>query len=271
MTRFVAAFTLVELLVSLALSSISVLACATLLGFGIRALVKDHDLARQQENARYALRLLVREIELAGFYAGSSIAPRRSEPLQASPCAAYLLDFDSPLEVLGEDDISGLPPDCLPAADRVKGADVIVVRRSMDRPSRATSVRAEAIYLQADTYEAQILRGETATEQGLGQVWRYQPAVFYLRSYSVRRGDAQPALCRKRLSPNRAAMAPTECLVEGIVALQVLLSEDFPKRIPSGTAWLSLAAVSPSGRLQARMPLSALVPLRNRAPQVESL
>ncbi len=228
-------FTLVELLVALVIGSGLSLAASTFLLYSKRAFVQDQEALRMQENGRYALRLLSRELRMAGF-AGVAAGQRQPVPsLTGSPCFDVLLDMTAGLVHLDDVDRLGhpttggdaLPDDCLPATGLVASSDVLVVRRVMDRPHRRNSETFQVpakgeVFLQLPPDDGlPVLDYHRAGVRSGWDLWRYHPQVFFIRNYSLAVGDNIPVLCRRRLSPTRAALAPTECLVEGVEQLQL--------------------------------------------------
>ncbi|MEM1113489.1 MAG: PilW family protein, partial [Pseudomonadota bacterium] len=224
--------TLVELLVALALSALLSMLAMHLLLQGRLALSTEQARASLHESGRYALRLLQREIEMSGFYAAWPVSPRSDLTGVGTPCFIYLSDTSTAMEILqnlnaqGQSSPAhGAPDDCLLPGHMVVGSDAVIVRRSVDRPlENPGSSRNDSTYIALSAGDARLSSGaglalaETA--------WRYAPQVFFLRDFARKPGDGIPTLCRKRLSPNRPAMTPTECLIEGIENLQLSAAVD---------------------------------------------
>lgn len=230
-----AGLTLVELLVSLAIGAFLSLAGSTLLLYTKRVFQQDLERARMQENGSYALALLSRELRMAGFLGTGTLSAAAVIRESGSPCFNLLLAQNGGLEHLDDVDARGspagggdsLPPDCLASRGLQAGSDILLSRRVIDRPQRRNGNQLEVlesgpIYLLRPAAGGwPVLTRNPGAAAADGEVWRYQPQVFFVRDYSVQPGDGVPALCRKRLSPTRDAMAPTECLLEGVEDLQL--------------------------------------------------
>lgn len=224
--------TLVELLIAVALGSVLCLAGATLLTKSKQAYLQDEQLARLQENGSYALRLLTRELSMAGYFGQALPEDIVAAPSGGSECYQHLLQLKGVLEHYdnlspGGSSAQGtdLPGGCTRPGDHQSGADALLVRRVMDLPATQwgesrVSTRGEMLYLRMNARGSALERGGRGLGSD-GSLWRYHPQLFFLRSYSRVRGDALPALCRIRLSPEAERTAPVECLVEGVEQMQI--------------------------------------------------
>ncbi len=230
---------LVELMIALAIGAVFFLAVSNLfLDYRIRHL-EGVELARLQENGRYALRYLSREMEMAGFL-GRELEGYSVRGLQRGVgCFQYLMatgialehhdNVGIPATVAG--DTPGLPVDCLAGRSPVAGSDVLVVRRTLDSPA---GIHGE-VTKPPDPNTLYLSVGKGGSMSALvpgrelgssADAWEYRPQLLFLRSYSRLPGDGVPALCRLRLSPGGRRLAPLECLVEGIEDLQVEFGVD---------------------------------------------
>lgn len=235
MGRRCTGLTLVELMVSVTLTGMLCLALATLAVLGQRAYLADVALARLHENGRLALRVLQRELSMAG-YLGWAEPAMVSSDVAGAPCFEALT---GPLPaILHYDDLTGdgrslagasLPAACRRAAHYQAGSDALLLRRVADTPDVLRGNLQQPL-IDAGTYlrlasDARLVSGAEAGIAG-ATVWRYRPVLLYVRDYSLRPGDGIPALCRLRLSPGRFDVAPTECLLEGLEMLQVEFGVD---------------------------------------------
>lgn len=224
--------TLVELLIAVALGSMLCLAGATLLIKSKRAYLQDEQLARLQENGHHALRLLTRELSMAGYFGGSSRGDIVPNLPGGSECYRHMVGLEGVLEhydnLLPTGESKGnrdLPEACARPGYHQAGADALLLRRVMDLPAvdrgqRQTALSGGLLYLRSDRNGAALVRGADGLA-GDSSLWRFHPQLFFLRDYSRERGDGVPALCRIRLSPDAPRTAPVECLVEGVEQLQV--------------------------------------------------
>ena len=232
MNRYPGGFTLVELMISLALGSVLCLGVTTLLAFAQRAYLQDEELARLQENGRHALKFLERELAMAGFL--GRLQPdgiSKAAPI-GTDCYAYILQPERGLEHFDDIGVEGLSPigshvpdECRRPGQYQPGSDVFILRRTLDAPHRdfgetAVPLFDQTLYLAASGHTGSLLPGAAVSAMATS-VWQYHPQQLFVRRYSVSDGDGVPSLCRQRLSPNRAALAPLECLVEGVEMLQL--------------------------------------------------
>lgn len=243
--------TLTELLVAMALGLFLVTGIMTVFLQSKRSYQQDDELARMQESARYTLRLLTRELTLAGLsgyyrFEAHTVdvtgAPTISEDCGGSDWA---VNFEKPIEF--SNDVSTTPyTACIDAADVKTDTDVLAVRRTADDytledgslntsaalnldpvdPDDADSVAdpvfTERVYLRKEGHNYSIVKGGdiTATDQTAGSgvgLWEYYAKVFYIRPYAVSAGDNLPVLCVKRLE---LSAMEGDCLVEGVENLQ---------------------------------------------------
>jgi len=226
--------TLIELLLALLLGAVLSLGVTQLFVRGKISYLQDEEMARLQENGRYALRYLTREMNMAGYLANVLWAGNVASAPGGTACFDHLIDTRRPIEFYNdvtengprETGLSTLPDDCLAHGSYAAGTDMLLVRRTLDSPSvRRGNVIApmdpNTIYLRSETYPALV-----SLVKGGGRVlpaadiWEYFPQLLFLRNYSIERKDGVPALCRVRLAPRGNRLARTECLVEGIEDMQ---------------------------------------------------
>lgn len=222
---------LVELMIAVALGSVLCLAATTVLLKSKRAYLQDEQLARLQENGHYALRLLSRELSMAGFYGEALPEEIMPAGVGGNACYRHLVDLSATFSHYDNVSASGkassgeqLPSGCARPGDHLAGSDVLVMRRAMDRPAQLrgeslVSMREQMLYLRVDRHGAGLVRGTTAAGP-FASLWRFHPQLYFLRKYSRQAGDSIPALCRIRLSPEARRTAPVECLVEGVEQMQ---------------------------------------------------
>lgn len=240
---------LVELLVATALGLLLTAGMAGLYLEYKRHYFNDEQLARLQENGRYATRLLSRELAMAGFFAGSLSTGEVSTVPVGADCNAdgWALDVSSPLEVVddysspgGIASTAGTPLDCLEGDHIASGTDMLGIKRTAALASLDGGVAAPD--LAASSSERWFLRVEPggipewrrirpvdlislAGSGDAAQWWQAAAKIFYVRRYSDPddTGDGLPTLCMEVLVSD--AMT-TRCLVEGVENLQLELGVD---------------------------------------------
>lgn len=241
--RVPAGFSLIELMIAMVLGLLLTTGIVTVYLESKRNYRLEDEMARMQENGRYALYLLKRELTLAGFYAGDPDIRERTPPVTAPDCSAgddWALDPNRPLALIGDFSgslvtTSGASLGCLAAGDILASTDVLGVKRSAGEPTlRNGSYRAGAgaadqnqWYLRVADYRDDVswrfigaadFPAADATAGSSVDYWEVYANIFFVRAFS-RAGDDIPTLCTEGLSAN--SMGPVECLVEGIEDLQI--------------------------------------------------
>lgn len=230
---------LLELLVAMSIGASLSFGMVNLFLQSKTGFVQDEEISRLQENGRWALRYVARELSMAGFYGGLLTAGGITGSLNvAGDCAAgWAMNTGTALEHLNDATAAEAEAvyGCIRRAEFREGTDIIGVRRTLDLPhlsngNLASALAGKTAYLRLRQYgaDASLLLGsaigkaDRAADSGV-EVWQYQPQLLYIRDYSVTRTDGIPALCRKRLTTFSVSLAMnhSECLVEGIENLQV--------------------------------------------------
>ena len=99
------------------------------------------NLARMQENGRFALSFLARDVRMAGYHGCSNFGPVTNTLNNASS-----LQYDFSVGLIGYNDVGASPPAVLSAAGIVPapGTDVVVIRRNSDEPIRVVKNNSSA-------------------------------------------------------------------------------------------------------------------------------
>ena len=239
--RAQAGFSLIELMIAILLGFVLSFAAANLFLQAKVSYLEDEEYARLQENGRYALRLVGRELSMAGFLGGVFRGENISTALSGSTCYNYLMDTDVPFEHHNDVTANGvgvpnepvMPSTCLTstAGDHQAGTDMLVARRTADLPhvvegtvQAGMTIEDADLYLRKEEYNESLtlVNGTQTNHGGLNvDVWQYHPQMLFVRDWSRANTDGIPALCRKRLPAMN-----TECLVEGVENLQVEFGVD---------------------------------------------
>lgn len=151
-------FSLVELMVALALAGMVLLGLSAYFVSSSRAFSETERVSRQIENGRYASALLAEEIRHAGFYGevGNvvNLPPTSAIALPGAvpdPCATAIADVRGalPLPVQGVDAPDALSGLCqTELSDYKSGTDILVVRRAQTTSIAAASAVANGYYTQ---------------------------------------------------------------------------------------------------------------------------
>lgn len=192
------------------------------------------------ENGRYALHYLKREMGMAGFYGGILRGSRiHIDDALADPnehaCYDYMFRAADNItfvnDVSGSDSFidSGMPvgtggDDCIHDGEVVAGSDVLVLRRVKDTASvkqgvttPGTSIDDNLVYLKIQDFNvlAELSNGLSSAASNM-DLWEYVPQILYVRDHAITAGDGLPSLCRRLISRTSEAMAPEQCLVQGV-------------------------------------------------------
>ena len=231
-------FSLVELMVALLLGLLLMSGIIAVYLESKNNFVQDEAISRVQENGRYALRLLTREIAMGGFYGGATDPAAITSPA-GSTCQHWLLNPDQVIETYnkagtgtGENAAFG---SCFGSPSGVVAdTDVIAVRRASDRPvilhgqwqtGFSAPLTAGQYYLHTDNsglgsteiQPGSALSPSTLTATGsTADLWDYFGRIYYIGTE-----NGVPSLC------TRSAQNTTQtCLVSGVESLQLELGVD---------------------------------------------
>jgi type IV pilus assembly protein PilW len=238
-------FSLVELMIAMALGLAMIAAVARLSLEATRSYRSMNQASQQIENGRYALTVLKGELEHAGFWgvfspwdAGLSLPDTASDPCNPSPqnlathfllpiaghaCSAYLIDV-------------------------VKETSVLAIQRADTAITAPSAVKAGNTYLQTSPHEYMIGTGckyaasivscansasnKDGAENSLSltkpdgsraDLRQYHVNIYYIRSWSSQAGDGIPTLVRKSPADSDSNV---QALVEGIENMQILYGLD---------------------------------------------
>ncbi|GAB5452673.1 MAG: hypothetical protein Hals2KO_30010 [Halioglobus sp.] len=207
----------------------------------------DDQLARVQENGRYAVSLLQRELSMAGFYAGLVSTTELGDGSVGVDCNSlgWALHTQFPLDVVDNHRGSGVPTTqhsvpltCVNGSRVVDGSDVIAVKRSAAEASLSGGVpRAGLTLSRVSRWHMRLEPGAEPLWQQLRPAdlpavgvsnpahayWEARASVLYLRDYAQSPGDNLPTLCAEVLAGD--AMT-SRCFVEGVEDLQLEVGVD---------------------------------------------
>jgi type IV pilus assembly protein PilW len=250
-----AGLTLIELLISILLGAVLSLAISGVYLESIRHFMVENEMARLQENGRFSLSLLRRELSQAGFFAGVHVIespPARPVSSDCVSSGSWALDTRTPLDSINNANealsapmvtIAGTVLNCLNSSDLVKGTDVLAVKRTAGGHTLRNGVyqddaraRNGQWYLRVDnqsnshTWVNQKSSGFPAADVGANSgvdYWAYFARIFYLRNYSHIRSDGIPTLCVESLSGGAGlGTMRSQCVIEGVEDMQIEFGVD---------------------------------------------
>lgn len=232
---------LVELLIALLLGVLlSSGVVAAYLG-GKRHFLYAEQMARMQENGRYALRLISQDLAMAGFFGGLHDASLVGTVAVAGDCAAgdWALSTSQPLGFVDNHSGVSVPLGsdghlftCIDGASVRAGTDLLAVKRtfteaSLQRGQVAANLTRGAVelwYLQTQEgaaprwvqHRSRELDGAAFSDPTLS-LWEASARVFFIRRFAVEPADGVPTLCIDALAGDAMTV---RCLVEGVEDMQ---------------------------------------------------
>jgi type IV pilus assembly protein PilW len=237
-------FSLVELMVALAIGSIILVALTAIFYTSTVARKETDKSSRQIENGRYAMQVLTDDLRHAGYL--SEFDPTLLPPPGAKPdpCATSVGNLNAALtlHVQGVDDVaSGTTPTCV--SDVKLGTDIVVIRRASTCVRGAANCDAAAAgvpYFQGSlcgspteldsstTTDYFVLDAEPSAGPSpfvkhkrdcatFADIRRYRTHIYFIANNDIA-GDGIPTLMRAELGAGAFAVVP---LVEGIENLQL--------------------------------------------------
>ncbi len=231
-------FTISELMISLGLGLAMVAGAINIFVQNNRSALQDEQISVMMDNGRFVMRLMSRELAMAGFwgkYLDVATIIEHDSVTVGTDCGNGVDDWVMNLravELLPHATAvsTALNYQCLPALQVVPGADIFAVKRVADSGTDDGDIRSGQLYLRTNGAGAQMfLGGGSGTPPPLGGTetnWAYMPMIFYIRDYSVIEGDGLPSLCRAYLIPDSTPDMSNQCMVDGIENMQIELGID---------------------------------------------
>jgi len=132
---------LVEIMVALAVGVVLLTGVIQIYASTKSTYRMQDSLARLQENGRFALSFLTRDVRMAGYHGCTNFGPITNTLNNAAS-----LQYDFTIGLTGFNDVGASPPAALSGAGVVPiaGTDVIVVRRNSDEPVRIVKNNSSA-------------------------------------------------------------------------------------------------------------------------------
>jgi type IV pilus assembly protein PilW len=239
---FTGGLTLVELLISLLLGLLLSGGMVSAYLAAKRNYYYEEQMARMQENGRYAMRLISRELVMAGFYGGMPPSAGFTAASVGTDCSDWdwTLDGVNTLDLVN--DYTGQSPPvslhlteftCLDPTAIALNTDLIAIKRTAAEASLLRGVPAQT--LTSSTIEGWYLRLISGSEPEWEKLrpldlsdaskalpslsyWEAITRVIYIRTYSNQVSDDIPSLCMETLAGDEMT---SRCLVEGVENLQL--------------------------------------------------
>lgn len=241
---FAHGLSLVELLVSMLLGLILSAGIVSAYLGAKRNYFYEEQMARMQENGRYALRLLSRELIMAGFYGGIPALERIAPASVGTDCSDrdWVLDGTHPLELVNDYDGLSVPVSlhstaltCLDSAAIALDTDLIAIKRTAAEASLRHGIPDPGLTVSTiENWYLRLTSGEPPVWEKLRSIdlldrnialpslsyWEAISRIIFIRKYSDSglEGDDIPSLCMETLAGD--AMT-SRCLVEGVENMQL--------------------------------------------------
>jgi len=252
-------FTLIEMMIAMVLGLMVIAGVVTLFSQSQRSFKVDRNIAGMQDEARFALHEIARDLRMAGFV---------SEPL--NPASVF---FDPGLAIGADCGIVGQPNwiyglndagtgdiNTVTSVDNATGAtaaasfsciapgeleintDVIGIKRVSGNPLGLADLQAGMVYVRSNgTFGRMYTDPAPPGVPAPFNDWEYRPHIYYIRDFANVAGDGIPSLCRKTLAPGAPPAMVTECIAQGIEDLQVEFGLD-----PDGDGTVNRYAPNPT-------------------------
>lgn len=233
-------FSLVELMIAIVLGLLLSAGIISIYAESKRNYGYEEELSRLQENGRYALGVLKRELTLAGFVGGIVDISGITPIAVATDCATgnWATDATTPIDLINNFNssfatVNGVTFTCLDSSEIQSGTDIVSVKRTAGDYTLkdgefniGASADDNQWYLRVKEYGeslgySYITAGFPTVDKTAGSLvdyWEYYAKIFYIRDFSTTDGDDIPTLCVERLIANNMG---TEVIVEGIEDMQI--------------------------------------------------
>jgi type IV pilus assembly protein PilW len=250
---------LVELMVAMLIGLILLFGVTQVYVSSKRSANAQEDLARMQENGRFAMDLITRDLRRAGYWGGNRDpmqilgTPGRDDSADACSAGSDGWARMAQRRVFGLNDTSA-GYGC--ATDYSRG-DVLTARYASFEVTEVADLEASRLYLRSTLFGGRIMTGATEgdTDNQIEQIGADEPVARALRANAyyvgtsanvtcARTGGAVPVL--RRVSVNQNGNPIVEELVPGVEHLQVQFLEagsDTYRDAGAVTNWAEVAAV----------------------------
>lgn len=235
-------FTLVELMISIAIGMFLMLGLSTLLINSSATRTELEKSSRQIENGRYAMQIMSDDIRLAGYY-GEYSFPSSIASTTPDPCATAVanLGWNSATPTIATPIYgytgSASEPSCV--TDRKSGTGILVVRRAQTVSIPAISAAANTPYLQVSLCDTETTPFVLATTgftlkkkdcSTTAVLRKYIVHIYYISTCNACGSDNIPTLKRVEIEGGASSVVP---LVEGIDDMQFDYGVDYLPAEPS--------------------------------------
>lgn len=227
-------FTLPELMIAMAVGLVLVGGVIAIFLQGRQSFRLDEQVARMQDEARYALQEVARDLRNVAFV-GEPLSPVAIShhpdldiATDCGPAGAVMWAFDLMTPLAAVDDVEAGNGDvadahtCFDAGEVVPGTDVVAVKRAAGEGVAGAALVDGGTYIRANGVLGLLYTHPDGSAIPVPFTdRRYRVRIYYIRNWSDAEGDGLPSLCRKTLAPGLPPAMETECIARGIQDLQV--------------------------------------------------
>ena len=233
--------TLIEIMIAMVLGLMAVGGLMTLFVQNKQSFNQDELISRMNDDARFALSELRRDISMAGFYADllnpNGIVLQSTNAITADCGLAADTDWMITPADTGTGDHSSLTAvdnatattapatfKCITGSNIVAGTDVVGIKRLQGQQSAALA--SNTFYVRTNGTAALMFNGAfPGTPDEIINApfndWAYVPNIYYIRNFAQTAGDGIPTLCRKIIDTSGTPTMGDDCIAEGIENLQI--------------------------------------------------
>jgi type IV pilus assembly protein PilW len=201
-----AGFSLIELMVGIVIGLFVTGVVITVFAQSKRNYNQDEELGRLQENGRYAIQLLARDLAMAGFLGNMQIADDVTVNLGTDNDCGIDWNTESPLLkplIIFDDDNAteaADAPSCLSTA--LAGTEILVIKRM--RGSPVTNPGIDKIIMRSNGKDGTLYVTSTSEATPANyQDWEYLTRAYYIADED---GDGVPGLYRKHVYASSGAL-----------------------------------------------------------------
>ncbi len=226
---------MIELMIAMLVGLVLMLAMVSLFTQNRASFKQNERIARMQEDARFALNEMARDLAMTSFFGeliDAGLATQDGSLALGTDCGPagtpdWIYDFSSYLAQV--DNATGATASaqfsCVNAGEVAAGSDLVGIKRTAG--STTVPLANNSIYLKSNGVVGLLLKHPEDSPPAAPipapfDHWEYTPAIYYVRNYFQTPGDQVPTLCRKQLDTTGAV--PTvadECLAPGIEDMQI--------------------------------------------------
>ncbi len=240
MRKQVTGFTLVELMIAMTLGLVVAGGIIAVFVQNQRSFRIDEQVARMQDEARFAVTELSRDLQMASFV-GETLAPDAvgldvtlNMGIDCGPAAQadWMYRFTDAVTneintLTSVDNATGATAvasySCINGGEIRPNTDVVAIKRVAGATASATNP-----LVVGNSYTRSNGANTTLYTHPIAGVVAppfndraYRPHIYYIRNFSDTPGDGLPALCRKVLLPGSPSNMGTECIARGIDDFQI--------------------------------------------------